>query len=117
IDPTPRDDREFPLFAGGREYRVTSGPAAGHVDLLTVVEHELGHLLGLPDLDARAHPHELMAESLGVGTRRLPPTRQALDTIFAALKPSAPLGNASARAGVAPKLVQSPSRATVAARG
>jgi hypothetical protein len=46
-------------------------PAADRMDLLTVVEHELGHELGLNDVDPLAHPHDLMASTLSTGTRRL----------------------------------------------
>ncbi len=50
-------------------------PATGEpqgIDLLTVVTHELGHVLGRPDLDPGLHPHEIMAGSLAVGQRRGP---------------------------------------------
>src|SRR5205807_6106566 len=40
IDPTPADDSEF---------ATSGGPAAGKVDLLTVLVHEYGHILGLSD--------------------------------------------------------------------
>ncbi len=47
IDETPFDDLEF---RGGRNpfhgMAGGSGPAAGAVDLLTVMQHELGHALG-----------------------------------------------------------------------
>ena len=58
-DPTPFDDSEYQKYttyssdlgAGavntGRVYEATSGPAADHVDLLTIVEHEIGHALGI----------------------------------------------------------------------
>ncbi len=43
--------------------------AAGHMDLLTVIEHELGHILGLDDVDGT---NNLMATALAAGVRRLP---------------------------------------------
>ncbi len=43
--------------------------AAGHMDLLTVIEHELGHILGLDDLDGS---RSVMATTLTAGVRRLP---------------------------------------------
>jgi sugar lactone lactonase YvrE len=59
VDPTPRSDSEF----SGRK-----PPPAG-MDLLTVVMHELGHELGLSDLDPATHPGDLMAEGLAPGVR------------------------------------------------
>jgi hypothetical protein len=41
--------------------------ATGHVDALTVVMHEMGHALGLPD-----ETTGVMAESLAPGARNLP---------------------------------------------
>jgi hypothetical protein len=58
VDPTPASDSEF---ASGK-------PPAG-IDLLTVVMHELGHELGLSDLDAATHPGDVMAEGLAPGVR------------------------------------------------
>ena len=46
----------------------TSGNAANHIDLLTVVEHELGHILGLPDSGQTG----VMNIALDSGERRLP---------------------------------------------
>jgi hypothetical protein len=40
------------------------------MDLLTVLAHELGHLLGLEDLDAHEHEDDLMAALLAPGIRR-----------------------------------------------
>jgi hypothetical protein len=48
------------------------GPMAGQVDLLTVVEHEMGHLLGLSDVTAGAGSANLMSETLAPGMRRGP---------------------------------------------
>jgi hypothetical protein len=36
------------------------------------VEHELGHVLGLSDLDPQATPHDLLTTTLAPGVRRLP---------------------------------------------
>jgi hypothetical protein len=46
-------------------------PVANRMDLLTVVEHELGHELGLNDLDPATHPCDIMAATLPTGTRRI----------------------------------------------
>jgi hypothetical protein len=73
IDPTPATDSEFAVPAGGSQLDARPGsPAWGHMDLLTVVEHELGHVLGLDDFDPVVAPDDLMAATLGLGTRRLP---------------------------------------------
>ncbi len=45
------------------------GPAATEVDLLTVLEHELGHVLGLPDNDQAG---DLMDITLGLAESRAP---------------------------------------------
>src|SRR5207244_964033 len=45
-----------------------SSPAHGKVDLLTLMAHELGHVLGYEDSGTDG----LMAEYLGTGVRRLP---------------------------------------------
>jgi hypothetical protein len=41
--------------AAGYGWSLGSQVAPNKVDLLTVVEHELGHVLGLPDIDSTAH--------------------------------------------------------------
>ncbi len=70
IDPTPADDSEF----------LAADAAVGsHMDLLTVVEHEMGHVLGLPDVPGDGHATELMSQYLAVGVRRAP---SALDVAF-----------------------------------
>ncbi len=65
--------------------------AAGHMDLMTVVEHELGHILGYADVAAGSAPDFLMTVSLSAGMRRTPP---------GLVIPLAPPVNSSAAAGV-----------------
>jgi hypothetical protein len=51
--------------------RAGEGSAAfGRADLLTVLVHEVGHLLGLPDLPEMAAAHQVMTATIGLGTRR-----------------------------------------------
>jgi hypothetical protein len=59
-------------------------PTPDKIDLLTVVEHELGHELGLPDVDPSSNPTDLMASTLPTGVRRQPST-QDVDAVFAHL--------------------------------
>ncbi len=67
VDRTPRDNREFT----GRNLltALPTGPASGRMDLLTVVMHEMGHILGR---DHTANPQSLMAKELSAGQRYLP---------------------------------------------
>ena len=68
VDPTPADNAEFHATSSATELTATGGAAAAHVDLLTVVEHELGHIIGLDDSSGPG----VMTVSLDVGERRLP---------------------------------------------
>jgi hypothetical protein len=69
VDATPADDAEFTGAASGYQLTALSGgPAAGQVDLLTTVMHELAHVLGCEDDDG----HALMQSTLPLGTRWLP---------------------------------------------
>jgi hypothetical protein len=73
IDATPMQDEEFAGMATGQMRRaIDASPAYGKMDLLTVVMHELGHVLGLGDLDNAGHPDDLMDVALAPGIRRLP---------------------------------------------
>jgi hypothetical protein len=95
VDPTPGDDAEFPTARTPTELSATTGPAAGRYDLLTVVMHELGHVLGQDDLDPGAVPHDLLTATLGTGTRRLPTPADAAAPVP---MPAAPLPSATTAA-------------------
>jgi len=68
VDPTPGDDSEFAPGA-------VDSPARCHVDLLSVVAHEMGHVLGYSEDSDDAGT--VMSEDLGVGVRHLPMPSQA----------------------------------------
>jgi hypothetical protein len=72
VDRTPLQDEEF---SGGQA--LPGAPAAGRVDALTVVLHELAHMAGLSDDDGSP----LMASVLPPGTRHT----DGLDAVFARL--------------------------------
>jgi hypothetical protein len=69
VDPTPNEDEEFEASS------LISG-----VDLLTVLLHEFGHVLGLGH--AADAEDELMLGELSAGVRRLPTVR-LVDELFA----------------------------------
>ena len=67
VDPTPAADEEFTATPIANQLQAVDPQAVDRIDLLTVVEHELGHVAGLGDLDALAD--NLMSGTLGVGVR------------------------------------------------
>lgn len=73
VDATPYDDEEFHRGADGRVQAVPNGPAAGRMDLASVLAHEIGHVLGRAELDFSSEPgvRPVMADHLDVGERRL----------------------------------------------
>jgi VCBS repeat-containing protein len=73
VDSTPNDNSEFTHAAnaaGTDLYTDPSNAAAGHLDLLTAVTHEIGHVLGLDDIQSPAD--DLMYIDLVDGERRIP---------------------------------------------
>jgi chitinase len=67
VDDTPWDADEFQTVADGALVAGDGSAAAGRIDLLTVLLHELGHLLGFGH-----DSHGLMAHDLEAGIRLLP---------------------------------------------
>ncbi|MEA1863700.1 MAG: Calx-beta domain-containing protein [Euryarchaeota archaeon] len=70
VDETPEDDAEF---------SEDSSEADGKMDLLTVVMHELGHVLGYEDLSEAEDPDALMSEALDAGERVVPGVAESED--------------------------------------
>jgi hypothetical protein len=58
--------------------------APNKVDLLTVVSHELGHELGLSDLNMLTDPSNVMDGTLAPGVRRLPGADSGYQADFSA---------------------------------
>lgn len=77
VDQTPLQDQEF-TSVGGAQIAKNNSPVAGHMDLLTVLLHEMGHFAGWTELDPILHPDALMALTLAAGTRRT----HDLDAVF-----------------------------------
>ncbi|MCA9160856.1 MAG: hypothetical protein KDA72_21140, partial [Planctomycetales bacterium] len=72
VDTTPGNDAEFTRDASGAMLANTD-TARDHIDALTVILHEMGHVLGEPD-EPTGSVNRLMSESLSPGMRRLPTT-------------------------------------------
>ena len=82
VDTTPFDDSEFAFNdATGALQAVTGSQASGRFDLLTVVFHELGHILGFDHDESDDDSETLMSATLSAGTRRLPELTNA-DSLF-----------------------------------
>ena len=82
VDPTPSTNVAFGQFVANTELQALADATANHMDLLSIVMHELGHELGLPDLDPATHPYDLMAEQFDLGVRKLPEAQSALPSVI-----------------------------------
>jgi hypothetical protein len=70
VDTTPTLDEEFTSLPSDPPLRAVDPRAVDRIDLLSVVEHELGHIIGLKDADVLTD--DVMNGVLGVGVRRNP---------------------------------------------
>jgi hypothetical protein len=81
IDAAPAIDEESIDISDRSELTAIAPAAVDRIDLLlTVIEHELGHIAGVKDLDATLDT--LMSANLPTGTRRSP-GKTEVDTILA----------------------------------
>jgi hypothetical protein len=74
VDATPMLHEEFATVLSPEARLATAGAAVGRVDLLTVLAHEFGHVLGLSHVETSTSPYSVMLDSLPLGMRRLPVT-------------------------------------------
>jgi hypothetical protein len=73
IDSTPSTDTEFGRHQGKGELLAgTSSKAFGDMDLLTVVMHEFGHVLGYNDISSGVQSVGIMDSTVDAGERLLP---------------------------------------------
>src|SRR5262249_36895863 len=77
VDPTPRDDSEFTTPGDQGEQ--------GKIDLLTVLMHEMGHLLGL---EHSATSGDVMNATLNSGVRLMPTAGDLPGSTLAGFAPS-----------------------------
>lgn len=74
VDATPVYSEEFTQYVSAEARRAITGDAAARVDLLTVLAHEFGHVLGLSHVDTNVAANSVMIGALELGVRRLPLT-------------------------------------------
>jgi autotransporter-associated beta strand protein len=81
VDASPDDDAEF--IGVGNRLKAASPVAAAGIDLLTILLHEQGHILGLEDIGSGdpTDSANLMFGLFASGERRLPTAGQAQATL------------------------------------
>ena len=72
VDATPTENEEFDVLGPSGLMAAGDSAASGRIDLLTVVLHELQHVLGSEDFYSEVNAHDLMNGSLAKGVRRVP---------------------------------------------
>jgi VCBS repeat-containing protein len=73
IDQTPLRSEEFAAGSTPWQFTALEGSvAAGKIDLMTVLMHELGHVMNLGHVSSAVDGTRLMAGSIDPGIRRLP---------------------------------------------
>jgi VCBS repeat-containing protein len=77
VDATPDDSDEFVLDGTGMLVGIAGSSAANYMDLRTVLEHEMKHVLGDDHSD---DTNDLMGETLDVGTRLIDETAEESET-------------------------------------
>ena len=71
-DPTPALSDEYRSMPDGSLLANAQSDAIGRMDLLTVISHEMGHILGYTHTAAVNGQAELMDATLAAGVRELP---------------------------------------------
>ncbi len=78
VDDTPMEDEEFIAVPElGTMVAQVDSDAYERVDLLAILMHEQGHILGLPDIDDVSVQRDVMYGQWGESERRLPAAGQA----------------------------------------
>ena len=72
VDPTPGQNEEYLTRPDGSLQAKAGSDAVGRMDLLTVISHEIGHVLGYTHTDAANGQVELMDAALAAGVREVP---------------------------------------------
>ena len=81
VDPTPPDNSEFQVLLSNSVFAANpSSPAAGHMDLLSTVVHEMGNAMGF----AEDLGDDVAGMTLQAGERRVPEAKQGADLQAAA---------------------------------
>ncbi len=97
VDTTLTKDEEFRISSAGAKVAGANSAAYGKIDLLTAVMHEMGHVLGAPDLAAALAGGRLMAGQLATGVRKVPTAADLHDAVIAGWTAATPSKKAKAK--------------------